>query len=361
MKRMTLLLLCAFILLPLISACGDGSGGGGLGNVYVYGGNNSGAGNDDNGGTNGRMDANGDNGNNGDNGSNGNGDNSGNNGNGTDNNGGNRGAGNGNDEVSLNALEGSWFYYDGWFSAYLWRFDPEGNYVRFIVTQSGYTNDVGTTWYSAYGDVMTGKYRVSGYTIYFHDSQHSSQFARDYNIGSVPPHNTAVNQLPPLSKPGGVDDFRLDFEFIDTMNLRLVTDDPTVRDNYEAVFEYYDGESHDVAVPAHTIPTLAWPKDLLHPEILEYGAGRIRYIDTMSKNNEVDIKIDMTTGEAFMDYIDNMLRLRWSLSYPSEFDELKQGVRDRYIDWLKKDNFEIYVFCDIDTGFVRFTADRYNP
>ena len=45
MKKLMMLLLCACFILPMMAACdGDSSGAGGLGNVYVYGGNDSGYG-----------------------------------------------------------------------------------------------------------------------------------------------------------------------------------------------------------------------------------------------------------------------------------------------------------------------------
>ena len=221
----------------------------------------------------------------------------------------------GDDAISMNALVGSWFHYDGWFSAYLWKFDADGNYARFKVSQSGYTNDVGTTWYSAYGNIMTGKYRVRGYVIELYNNQHSSQFSKDYNIGSVPPHNTAVSKLPPLSDPSKVEDLTLEFEFTDAITLRLASARP-LYDDYDVEFEYYGEDSHDVTIPKHSIPSRECPGVFAKADIPEYGSGRIR--DVRNRMNgerlsEILVEIDRSTPEYYKSWIDRLIQNGWTL------------------------------------------------
>ena len=243
-----------------------------------------------------------------------------------------------NDITSVKALVGGWFYYDGWSSAYLWKFESGGNYARFKVSQSGFTNNVGTTWYSAYGNIMTGKYRVNGYVIECYNNQHSSQFAQDFNIGSVPPHNTAVSKLPPLNNPSPVGDFTLEFEFFDAMTLRLVSDRP-VYDDYDGLFDYYGEDSHNVTIPTHQIPSKPWPKDLLPPDFPEYGSGgRVKNIVIDNAGN-VMIYIDRTTLDTYVGYINLLLQEGWSFKYSETIEDVKKG----YLVSLKKGDQELMV------------------
>jgi len=243
------------------------------------------------------------------------------------------------DVVSVKALVGGWFYYDGWSSAYLWKFDSGGNYARFKVSQSGFTNDVGTTWYSAYGNILTGKYRVNGYVIELYNNQHSSQFAQDYNIGSVPPHNIAVGKLPPLNNPSPVGDFNLEFEFFDAMTLRVVSDRP-VYDDYDGLFDYYGENSHNVTIPTHQIPSKPWPKDLLPSDFPEYGSGgRVKNIVVDNAGN-VMIYIDRTTLDTYVGYIYLLLQEGWYFKYSEEtIEDVKKG----YLVSLKKGDQELIV------------------
>ena len=255
----------------------------------------------------------------------------------------------GEDAVSVNALAGSWFYYDGWGSAYLWRFDLDGNYVRFIVSQSGYTNDVGTTWYSAYGNVMTGKYRVNGHLIECYNNQHSSQFARDYSIGSVPPHNIAVSQLPPLSDPSKVEDITLEFEFTDTMTLRLVTFARPLYDDYDTEFEYFSGDSHNVTIPTHSIPPREWPEVYAKVGIPAYGDGRVRYAGNRRNGDrisEVNVSIDHTSQAYFNSFIERLMQSGWEI-------ESDYGIDTTY----EKDGYNLTVTSlteDENGGYTAF-------
>ena len=221
----------------------------------------------------------------------------------------------GEDLVSMNALVGSWFYDNGWGRAYLWKFDEKGNYARFIVSQTGYTNDVGTNWYSAYGNIMTGNYRVNGYVISLYNNRHSSQFSQDFNIGVVLPHNTAVDKLPPLSDPSPVVDLTMEFEFTDATTLRLASARP-LYDDYDVEFDYWGEDSHDVPMPTHTIPSRKWPEVFAKANIPEYGDGRIRDVRERMNGDrlsEILVEIDWSTPEYFDGFIERLVENGWSL------------------------------------------------
>ena len=62
-------------------------------------------------------------------------------------------------------------------------------------------------------------------------------------------------------------------------------------------------DSHNVIIPTHSLPGVAWPVGELPADVLEYGGGRIRSMDSTSHSDEVVIYIDRTTREVHINYI----------------------------------------------------------
>ena len=311
MKRMTLLLLCAFMLLPLATACGDGSGGaGGLGNVYVYGGDNSGSGNSDKDGSdaNGNSDAGGGNGAN------------------DDGSYGANGGGSGvDDAVSMRALVGSWKclrYID---NGYFWVFAADGSFLYLHINRSS-TGAGSTRWRWDYASnyLIRGQYRAEGCVLRFTDCSVSANNALTENLWGG--DNEAALKLLnlPMSDPVAIEDFYAEFEFNDPMSLRIAPDDSG---NFDNDIEYdYGEDSHNVPVPEHIVPSREWPQSLLPGGFPQYGSdGRIRMIETQAHGDEVLVYVDMTTPAALSDYIDLLFQVGWKLeTYIYNEDYLKE-------------------------------------
>ena len=261
----------------------------------------------------------------------------------------------GDDAISMNALAGSWYWHDGNSSVYIWIFDSVGNFIRIKTTRVNWSNWNGSTWAevtmdSASHSIIKGNYRIRGHIIEFFSNQVSRTYSKEINPWGDK-NNFPVTALlnTPLSNPSNYEDMILHFEFIDKMNLRFITiETPTLLgDSYDAIFGYYNGESHNITIPTHTIPSRAWPKDELPINMPEYTGGRIRNIRVFSSSSpKLTIYIDRATHDSLVNYIERLVQSGWSYSsyYESDFQALKRGDKDKsYVVILSKDKHELYV------------------
>ena len=200
--------------------------------------------------------------------------------------------------AAMKALEGSWYYYDGWYTGHIWTFSADGRFAGLVASQVSYTNNVGTHWESAYRHLLKGKYRINGCVIECYDCQISSDFKMGVNpwAGTI---NLTASELinTPLSDPDKTDNFSMEFEFYDAMTLRLVCKRSAL-DRYDEEFEYYSGDSHDVTVPTFRIPAREWPEAFVKMGMPKYDDGRIRYAGNRmngDKVSEVNVEIDFST------------------------------------------------------------------
>lgn len=225
---------------------------------------------------------------------------------------------NSNDAISIKALEGDWYWYDGWYRAYLWIFSVDGSYARFKVSQTSFSIfEGGGQWESAYGNIMVGNYRVNGHVIECYNNQHSSQFKTGYNLPNSIINMTA-NELAntPLDEPSNAEEFIIEFEFTDAMTLRLIVNRENA-DEYDSEFEYRGSNNRNMTIPEHLIPSREWPKAYTKIGIPEYVDGRVRLYENAEKYEEVvwgvRVRIDHTTPEYFNIYIENLLQSGWEI------------------------------------------------
>ena len=227
----------------------------------------------------------------------------------------------GNDAVSMNALIGLWWY-RGWAEIYYWNFGEDGTFAYYVPTVSASVN----YWNEYY---LKGKYRVNGNVIECYDcyfDSYSATTGRDAKYFNASerinlPENILLET--PLKDPKKVDDFSILFEFIDSMQLRIVSDRSGIH-GYDADFSYldYNGNGHNVTIPTHTLPGFTWPKDKLPPDLPEYRNGRIRSVEPITNSSDgstIRIYIDKTTREDGKNYIFNLIQQEgWERTWMSE-------------------------------------------
>jgi hypothetical protein len=265
----------------------------------------------------------------------------------------------GNDAVSVNALVGSWYWYDGGSTGYIWIFDAHGNYARLRATSTTTTNPAGSTWQFAARNVRVGNYRVHEHIIECFNNVESQDNELRHNPFGEGWSNAAVDELlrTPLSDSSDFRDFTMHFEFVDTMTLRLASVEPNRDDNYLAEFEYHSGDSHNVVIPTHRIPTLKWPaKDLLPPDTVEYTDGRILFVNTFG--GRLIIHIDETTSVAYANYLERMVQAGWTdvNADPDILEGLKQGKYTKDGTRLKNGPNEFII--NYEEGTVVLNLDR---
>ena len=233
----------------------------------------------------------------------------------------------GNDAVSMNALVGSWYWHDKGDTAYLWIFGADGTYVRLRAMNIVYKDRFQwwNNWKASSSWFRRGKYRVRGHVIECFDNVHT----RDFDLALNPfdgmqnkPIDTIMNS--PMNDPSSVEDFTIHFEFLDAMTLRLVTTERNRDDYYVGDFDYYSGDSHNVVIPTHRIPSREWPNDLLPSDTVEYSGGRIVFVNAFNRNR-LYILIDETTRDVYVNYIDHMVQAGWEDCFPDRLEEFKRG------------------------------------
>ena len=227
----------------------------------------------------------------------------------------------GNDAVSMNALAGSWWA-SGKSESYAWAFSADGIFATGYTSSSRIPVAYATT--GVYQYTIKGNYRVNGYIIEFYNCQMSDDFSYKMSGRYLTSEEAAklLNTL--LDKPREIDDFSIQFEFYDAMNLRIINS-RTEANSYDVILPY-NGNSHNVTAPTHQIPSKPWPKDLLPSDFPEYGSGG--RVESVEKDNigNVTIYIDRTTLETYVDYCNRLLQLGWSFKYSSEtIEEVKGG------------------------------------
>ena len=216
----------------------------------------------------------------------------------------------GNDTVSMNALVGTWRVNNSGFYIY-WEFGNDGRFAYFLGSSM-----VSSTRYEFF---TKGEFRVIESIIELYNCQ------QDYYQGSSHkyfgdsrssiPAKTLLNT--PLQDSTGTNDFSVKFEFFDTMRLRIICDIDNPIDKYDTRF-VYRGDSHNIAIPTHVLPGLAWPKDELPTDIPEFVGGRIWKIESTSGGLRIDI--DRTTHAALANYVNLLLTSGWTYYYSSHTD-----------------------------------------
>ena len=241
------------------------------------------------------------------------------------------------DPVAVNALVGTWGV-RGYSTYYYWTFAEDGrfaySYVSYVASPR-----------NRYEQFIKGKYRANGSTIELYDCQYDydSGITADFKYFGTLLYNEFPSDIllvTPLKDAKKTDNFTVKFEFIDTMNLRIIIDRSMV-DKYDMDFVYMD-KSHNVTIPTHSLPSVAWPKDLLPSECLEYVDGRIRKVDTTSNAGEVRITIDRTTKEAYIRYFERLVQSGWKDNNPDYLVSFKQGGSEHgvYLE-MGKYNFKV--------------------
>ena len=237
------------------------------------------------------------------------------------------------DPVSVNALVGLWGT-RGYATLYIWAFGKDGNFAYYKAT---YTDSpTRTTEYFS-----KGKYRVNGDNIEFYDCQDDHQTIALYRhwkyFGDDPPKYTADTMLnTPLEDPKKADDFSILFEFIDTKLLRIVIDRG---DKYDMDFGYV-GDSHNIVIPTHSLPGVAWPKNQIPFDAPEYVNGRVRSVSTNSSGNELHVVIDRTTRKDMSEYVERLRQAGWSPRYgEADLKAALEGINTN--SSLGKDDYKI--------------------
>ena len=221
------------------------------------------------------------------------------------------------DAISVKALAGTWWS-RGWSELFYWSFGEDGNFAYYVPTISpnvGYWNEF----------FIKGKYRVKGNVIECYNCQcdyYSGDYIGDNKYFGVSERSNLPDNIlleTKLKDPQKIDNFSMLFEFFDAMRMRIVLDLSVIHNiehgdmhTYDADFNY-NSNNHNVEVPTHTIPGLAWPKNntLIPAGTPEFSNGRIRAIDNTTFDYEIRIDIDRTTRAALMDYIDSLVQFGW--------------------------------------------------
>lgn len=225
----------------------------------------------------------------------------------------------GENAISMNALVGVWLT-RGWSDVYWLEFGTNGNFAYYRGTISASVN----YWNEYY---MKGKYRTNGNVVECYDCQFDS-FEETSLSGNVArnhryfdnykrldmPDNLLIETR--LQDPKNADNFSIMFEFIDSMTLRIIKDGGSINMEFDDCDFNYHADSHNVAIPTHSIPGVEWPKDMLPPDLPEYINGRIRSVYPLSEPGyTVDIRIDQTTLEDIRGYADSLIQAGWTSAY----------------------------------------------
>jgi len=239
------------------------------------------------------------------------------------------------DPASVKALAGSWFF-KGTSESCAWVFSSDGIFATGFTSNSRAPEAYSTT--GTYEYTIKGKYRVNDYEIECYDCQISSTFKQGMSGKYLTSDEAAKLLNAQLDKPVKCNNFTIQFEFYDAMNLRIVYN-RIASDSYDTIIPY-NGTSHNVTVSTQLIPSKSWPKDLLPSDFPEYGTGgRVKDI-VKEKTGNVMIYIDMTTLDAYVDYCNRLLQAGWSFSYSTEtIEEVKKG----YLVSLKKGDQQLMV------------------
>ena len=256
----------------------------------------------------------------------------------------------GDDAVSVNALAGIWSAH-GYIDYYYWSFGEDGRFAYYVTSgQVPMNPSAGVNMAYASEAYFKGNYRVNGNTIEFYNCQSDAYF--EYN-GTLKyfknrDFSGAILLDTPLQNSEKIDDFSLMFEFKNASRLRIVID-RGLRDNYDRLFDYVGARSN-IAIPSHSLPGSAWPKDELPPDLPEYSGGRIMSTRTSSQYY-MNIRIDGSTRENFIDYVERMAQSGWSWyssSTESEFEEFKRGENFRNSSTFNKGAYQVSVIYSVN-------------
>ncbi|MCL2158639.1 MAG: zinc ribbon domain-containing protein [Oscillospiraceae bacterium] len=253
----------------------------------------------------------------------------------------------GDDAVSMNALVGLW-HTSGFIEDYYWSFGADGRFAYYV---SAYDTGVGVNMGYASESYYKGNYRVKGDTIELYNCQGDSffEYISDFKYFKNRDFSGDIFLDTPLQKSEKVDDFTVIFEFKNASRLRIVIDRGDLRDNYDRFFDYV-GTRDDIEIPSHSIAGSAWPKDELPPDLPEYTVGRIMSTETSSQYY-LNIKIDGSTREDYIGYVESMVQAGWewySSSTESEFEEFRRGEDFRNASTFNKGAYQVTVSYSVN-------------
>ena len=254
-----------------------------------------------------------------------------------------------------NSLVGSWFP-DGRGRISIWSFGADGRFAYYERATTSYNPDPSHfILASKYELYLQGKYRANGDTIECYDVSSDSYFDFGSNVkyfGDSDFRVIAEKLLnTPLQDSEKMDNFSVKYEFLNTMCLRLVIDTKNIQ--YDWDFDYL-GNSHNVTIPTHSLPGVAWPKALLPTGTPEYSGGRIRNVyDTRANGSgELRIYVDKTTGQAFENYINSLLDAGWE-NYWGHVS-MENIVYGTSMGCFKKDGMTLWFGKDKSYYYLRF-------
>ena len=257
----------------------------------------------------------------------------------------------GENAISMNALVGIWST-RGFNNFYYWSFGDDGRFAYYVTSgQVPMNPSAGVNMAYASEAYFKGNYRVNGNTIEFYNCQHDSFFEYNGTLKYFKTRDFSSSMLldTPLQNSEKADDFSLMFEFKNASRLRIVIDRGGLRDNYDWLFDYV-GTRGNVTIPSHSLPGTAWPKDELPPDLPEYNGGRIMSTNSSSQYY-IKIKIDGSTREVFIDYVERMAQSGWdwySNSTKSEFEAFKRGEGFKNGSTLEKNGYSITVCYSVN-------------
>jgi len=246
----------------------------------------------------------------------------------------------GDDAVSVNALVGSWRVSINGFYIY-WDFGKDGSFAYYVANQRSVSAN--------YESFTKGKFRVKGSVIELYNCQNDSEstgYSYKYfgDSRSSIPANTLLNT--PLKDAKKSNDFSMVFEFIDVMRLRIIIDLGNPIDKYDTRFTYRE-DKHNVTIPSHSLPGLAWPKNDIPSGVPEYSDGRIWKVETVS--GSIRIEIDRTTHADLLKYVNGLLQAGWK----------DYNGYENVSEWLIEGKYSYSTFEKTDYHYLGITINEY--
>jgi hypothetical protein len=262
-----------------------------------------------------------------------------------------------NDPISTAALTGTWNIinvsgntwltnYSGSSGGSIFSFHGDGTFMKAELMQftgsytsyGGYYTYYNTYSAGAYQFQTQGKWRVRGGVIELYGAATSSKSGRDWNDLNAKPDGPW--------KP--IDDWNVEFEFLDSMRLRLRDS----MDGHDTNTIYgWDGENHNIPLPTHEIPPSKWPERALSAEMPAYGgAGRVRETRSREYNQDdadapeeiyrtVYITIDRETESGAAAYLSELKHAGWYVD--EEWQQARKGFYTVSVSFSSPDELDI--------------------
>ena len=257
-----------------------------------------------------------------------------------------------NDPVSIAALLGTWDIISvsghSWLTNYagssggsLFIFNDDGTFTKIELMQFTSSSISYGYYYTyptgSYQFTTQGKYKIKGGVIEFYNAASSNKSGRDWNDMNANPDG-------PWSP---IDDWNQEFEFLDSMRLRLRYEDGG------SIIYKWSGESHNVTLPSHEIPAVDWPSPALSAEMPKYtGTGRVRETRLQEYGEDenapediyktVYITIDRENENSAPEYAETLRKAGWYINNDSIWGiNARKGFYTVSIDFGEPDELKI--------------------